>query len=166
MVAPVSAADPPARLQVLVVRLDDTRLALPLEDVVEILPAMAVSPLPNTPAVIAGVVNRRGGPLPLIDLRTRLGLGARPADPGDHVVVCQVGSRTVGVWLDRAVELAEVDTGDLVPVTEIGAASHLEGVAMLTCGLLLVCDVRSFLAADEALALDAALAGTARGRRS
>jgi purine-binding chemotaxis protein CheW len=140
------------------VRLGELRLGLPLEDVVEVLPAMAHSPLPTAPPVILGVVNRRGEALPLLDLRTRLGGTPRAPHPDDHVVVCRVADRLVGVWLDHVDELAEITADELVDVDEVGDAEHVQGVALLSDGTVLVCDLRSFLSADEALRLDGALA--------
>lgn len=145
--------------------LDDERLALPLESVLEILPAMAFTSLPTAPEVVRGVINLRGEPLPLVDLRTRLGSEPRPPRPHDHVVVCRVGDRAVGMWLDHAEGMVEVDTAGMVPVTDVARARHVEGVALLPDGMLLVCDVRSFLSADEALSLDAALRDSDAGGR-
>lgn len=144
--------------RVLMVRLDDLRLALPLDAVVEVLPAMACTPLPGAPQVVVGVANLRGEPLALLDLRTRLGGEVREPHPDDHVVVCRVADRLVGVWLDHVTGLDEVAVDDLVTVTEVAQADHVEGVALLPDGTVLVCDVRSFLSVDEALGLDAAFA--------
>jgi purine-binding chemotaxis protein CheW len=150
-------------LPVLVVSLDTERLALPLDSVLEILPAMAYTPLPTAPAVVRGVINLRGDALPLLDLRTRLGGSARPPRPDDHVVVCPVGDRRVGVWLDRAASLDEVSLDDVVPVTKVAGAAHVAGVGLLPDGTILVCDVRSFLSADEALCLEQALVDSTAG---
>lgn len=140
------------------VTLDDLRLALPLDTVGEVLPAMAYTPLPSAPPVVLGVANLRGDPLPLLDLRTRLGDTARDPHPDHHVVVCRVADRLVGVWLDDVTGLEEISVDDVVAVTEVARAEHVEGVGLLPDGTVLVCDVRSFLSADEALGLDAALA--------
>lgn len=156
----ISRVDLPRR--VLRVTLDDLRLAMPLDAVVEVLPAMASTPLPGAPSVVRGVVNLRGEPLALLDLRTRLGGAARDPRPDDHVVVCRVSDRVVGVWLDHVVGLEEIAVNDLVAVTEVARAEHVEGVGLLADGTVLVCDVRSFLSADEALGLDAALASASR----
>jgi purine-binding chemotaxis protein CheW len=142
---------------VLLAALDETRLALPLDSVVEVLPAMAYTPLPTAPEVVLGVANVRGETLPLLDLRTRLGETPRPHDPDDHVVVCLVADRRVGVWLDRVLGLEELDDHDVVEVGEVARAEHVEGVGLLPDGTVLVYDVRSFLSADEALGLDRAL---------
>lgn len=147
----------PAIRRVLLTSLDDERLGFPLEDVVEVLPAMASSPLPHAPAVISGVVDLRGRPLPLLDLRVRLGRSPAEPDPNDHVVVCRIRDRQVGIWVDRALAVTSVDTGDLVAVSEVAQASHVDGVALVPDGMFFVYDVQSFLAVDEALLLDAAM---------
>lgn len=156
---PLPGADKAATAQrsVLLTCLDGERFGFPLEDVVEVLPAMASTPLPHAPPAILGVVNLRGDPLPLIDLRVRLGGGLTTPDPEDHVVVCRILGRQVGVWVDRAVEVASVDAGELAPVSEVAQSSHVRGVALVSEGVYLVYDVQSFLDADEALRLDAAL---------
>lgn len=146
-----------ASRRVLLTSLDDERLAFPLEDVVEVLPAMASTPLPHAPVVIAGVVDLRGRPLPLLDLRARLGRSPADPDPDDHVVVCRIRDRQVGIWVDRALSVTSIDTGDMVAVSEVAQASHVEGVALVPDGMLFVYDVQSFLDADEALTLDGAM---------
>ena len=153
----------PGRLCVLVAHLDDERLAFPAEAVLEILPALAYTSLPGAPDVVLGVVNLRGEPLPLLDLRTRLGGRARPPRAEDHVVVCRIGDRAVGIWLDHVAGMTELATADLVPAHEVADARHVEGVALLPDGTVVVCDVRSFLSADEALRLDEAVTGTLAG---
>jgi len=137
---------------------DALRIALPLGDVVEILPAMAAVPLPKGPDIVRGVVNLRGRPLPLIDLRARLDLPERAPRADDHVVVCTVGDRAVGIWVDQAVDIASLEDAWLVPADELPQAGHLVGAAMVADGLLLVHDVQSFLDAGEAQQLEMALA--------
>lgn len=138
-------------------RVADERLALPLEDVREILPALAFTSLPTAPVIVRGVANVRGTAVPLLDLRTRLHLPAMPPDPDHHVVLTTIGSRTVGLWVDRVESLVEVDGSTMVPITDVADAHHVKGVVLLEDGVLLVHDVASFLSAEEALHLEASL---------
>lgn len=137
--------------------LGQERLGFALDDVVEVLPAMTATTLPHAPAVIAGIVNLRGTPMALIDLRGRLGLSPKAIDPDDHVVVCRVRGRQVGILVDRALSVASIDTDDLVAATEVAASRHVDGVALGVDGMVFVYDVQSFLDADEALLLDTAM---------
>jgi purine-binding chemotaxis protein CheW len=164
--APAHDAGPACLLRALIVTVDGERFAIPLEDVIEVLPAVAARSLPGAPEVVRGLLNVRGTPVPVLDLRTRLGRPARRPDPADHVVLCHIDERTVGVWVDHVAALTEIDTADLVPVTEVATADHVRGVALLPDGMLLVTDVRSFLDADEGLALDRAMAAASNGAGS
>jgi purine-binding chemotaxis protein CheW len=151
-------------VQVLVVHVATIRCGFVLDDVIEVLPAMEMAALPGAPEVIGGVIDLRGALVPVLDLRRRLGLSTRPPHHDDHVVVCTVGARSVGVWVDRAEDLLTVASRDLLPLDDVAQAGYLPGVIRRDDGLMLVYDVHSFLAADEALRLDAALSSAAGSR--
>lgn len=142
-------------------RVAGERLAVPLKDVREVLPALAFTPLPGAPAIVRGVANVRGTAVPLLDLRARLNLPLTPPDPDHHVVVTTIAARAVGVWVDRVESLVEMGGQTMVPITEVAGAQHVQGVVLLEDGVLLVHDVASFLSADEALQLDRSLKGSA-----
>jgi purine-binding chemotaxis protein CheW len=151
-------------VQILVVHVATVRCGFVLDDVIEVLPAVTIAALPGAPDVIGGVIDLRGALVPVLDLRRRLGLPVRARKLDDHVVVCDVGRRRVGIWVDRAEDVLAVAGGDLVPVDGVAQASFLPGVTRRDDGLMLVYDVRSFLAADEALRLDTAVGTAQRGR--
>lgn len=142
---------------VLTVRVDGQHVAFPLGDVYEVLPAVETTELAHAPGVVRGVVNLRGEPLPVIDLRTRLGLPSRDAEADDHVLVCQVRDRRVGVWVDRAHNVDTLSSASFAPIPADSPTRHLAGVALLDDGLLLVSDVDSFLSAEELARLDLAM---------
>lgn len=148
---------------VLAVSLGSQTVAFPLDDVIEVLPAMAVEPLPSAPAVVVGMINLRGSPLPVLDLRVRLALPEREADPDDHVVVCRVGERQMGIWVDRAAGVHHLGTDEMVAIAKTIPAPHVRGALMLRDGMLLVYDVDSFLGAEEALRLEDAMADSVGG---
>lgn len=152
-------------LGVLVLAVDGETVALPLDDVIEVLPAAAPEPLPTAPAVVTGLINLRGAPLPVLDLRTRLGLPRRDPDPDDHVVVCRVGARHIGLWVDRALRVDRLGRDSVAAIGDLAKASHVSGAILLTDGMLVVYDVHSFLDTEEALGLDEAMAQSLAGDR-
>lgn len=152
------AADGREGLHVLTARVDGQHVAFPLAHVHEVLPAAETTRLTHAPTVVLGLLNLRGAPLPVLDLRARLGLPRSEPDPADHVLVCRVGDRTVGVWVDRAQDVTTVDPSALADLPPDAPSRHLAGVALLDDDLLLVTDVDSFLSVDEMTLLDQALA--------
>lgn len=148
---------PTGHVAVVVCRIDATRYGVPAADVEEIVRAAAVTPLPGAPAVILGLLNLRGAPVPVLDARRRFGHPARALDPGEQFVIARAGGRRVALRVDAAESLLEV-AADAIddPRRHVAAVAHVAGVVALDDGLLLVHDVAHFLSRAEAESLDAA----------
>lgn len=140
----------------LLIEVGGQRAALPATGVVELHPAVEHAALPNAPEVVDGLVNVRGTPVAVLDLRSRFGLPRRPPQVTDHLVLARVGSRTVALRVDRAVDLVTLAAADVHAAVLLGG-SALVGVATLPDGLLLIHDLDAFLSCSEAADLDAAL---------
>jgi purine-binding chemotaxis protein CheW len=150
--------------EVLVFEVAGQRYGLPIVDVLELVRAVAITPLPNAPAVIEGVVNVRGRVLPVLDVRTRFGLPARPLDPSDHFIVASAGPRGVILRVDQATQLALVDEDTVQAPETLGpGAAYVAGVAKLDDGMVLIHDLTTFLSAAEASSLEEALRPPASG---
>jgi purine-binding chemotaxis protein CheW len=121
-----------------------------------------ITPLPNAPDVIEGVVNVRGRILPVLNVRARFRLPPRPLDPSDHFIVASAGPRGVILHVDGATHLALVDAASVQPPETLGpSATYVAGVAKLEDGLVLIHDLTTFLSAAEAASLDEALSVSA-----
>lgn len=156
---PASDAPPAAeQLQLLCVDVAEHRCGLPLENVLEIHPAVQLAPLPDAPDVVLGLLNRRGRALPVIGLRRRLGLPTRSLLASDRLVVLQLPDREVALLVDAAVDILAVSATSVdEAVPRSAEALRSQGVAVLPDGLLVVLDVESFLSSTEAAELDGAL---------
>src|SRR5438132_11351064 len=95
-------------LEVLIFEMDGERHGLPVADVQELLPALTIMPVPGAPPNIEGVINLRGVVVPVVDVRRRFGLPARPLAPSDHFIVIKASDRLMALHVDRALELAHV----------------------------------------------------------
>lgn len=153
-----AAAGAAADSTVVIVEVGGHRCGLPVETVIELHRMVATVPLPEAPAVIDGVIDAHGTVVAVLDLRTRFGLTRRPASPTDHLVLVGVEDRTVALRADRVLDLVTVPSSALAAAVGLPSDVHLQGVARLDDGLLLIHDVGAFLSEDEAAALDAALA--------
>jgi purine-binding chemotaxis protein CheW len=85
----------------LVFELSNRRFALPVEQVREVLPRAALTPLPGAPIELAGMLRLRGSLLPVVSLDLRLGLP--PARPriSHRIVVAAAGHYRVGFLVDE-----------------------------------------------------------------
>lgn len=98
---------------------------VPIQMVQEIVGAMTVTPLPDAPPHVLGVVNLRGAVIPVVDMGARLGL--RGTDRTERViVVVSIGQQRIGLSVDRVCEVAQIDRAMIeVPPTLGGSASPL-----------------------------------------
>jgi purine-binding chemotaxis protein CheW len=144
--------------EVLVFELGGQKYGLPTLDVHELVRAVTITPLPNAPAFVEGVVDVRGRILPVLDIRARFRLPAKPLDPDDHFIVASAGPRGVILRVDRATHLALVDEASVRAAQALGSsATYVAGVARLDGGLVLIHDLTTFLSAAEDASLEAAL---------
>lgn len=145
-------------MQVLSFELGSFLYGIPSAAIQEVLPAMAVTPLPKAPAVVEGLVNIRGQVAAVLDIRSRFGLPALAASITDHLILVNAGDRLAAFRVERAIGLLDVadsaveDARKIVP-----RAEYISGVARLPDGLLVIHDPATFLAAAEAEQLATAL---------
>jgi purine-binding chemotaxis protein CheW len=89
--------------------------AVPVGDVVEVVRMVAVTPVPESPPWLAGVVDYRGRVIPVVDGRARFGLPRRAPELDTPIVVVAAGGQPVGLVVDQAREVLELPERDLAP---------------------------------------------------
>ena len=85
--------------------------AIDVAQVREVVRWQSVTPLPNAPALIEGVIDLRGAVVPVVDLGRAL--GGAPVAPGlrTRIAVTEVDGLVMGLAVDAAVEVLSVDVG-------------------------------------------------------
>jgi purine-binding chemotaxis protein CheW len=86
--------------QYLTFRLDSQEYGLPIIEVQEIKGWTSMTPVPNSPSHMLGVLNLRGTIIPVIDLRTRFGLPMKEHDEFTVIMVVSMGKRLAGLVVD------------------------------------------------------------------
>ena len=153
---------PQKDLELLVFELAGVRYALRLPVVREVVHAVLISPLPEAPAVVEGIVDVRGELVPVYDLRARFGLPVRQLKPDERLVIAWTGTRLIAFRCERTEWIEHLEESDIEEAAALpGQGRHLEGVARLADGLVLIQDLEQFLDEAEAAALAEALSGSA-----
>jgi purine-binding chemotaxis protein CheW len=138
-----------------VFRLDDEEYAVDVDAVQEIIRVPeALIRVPKSYDFVEGLVNLRGTVLPVVDLRTRLGLGRTERDERQRIVVLIIGGVRTGFIVDSVAEVARVGRNVLEPAPELSAeqARVVSRVANLPDQqrMLLLVQVDQLLAAGQA----------------
>jgi purine-binding chemotaxis protein CheW len=121
------------------------------------------SAVPDVPSWVEGVIEHRGGVIPVIDLRRRLGIGTQTIDSGTRTVVLNTSAGYVAAIVDAVKEVAVVPTGTVTappPLFRGLSGDAIRGIAKIGDRLVVVLDVERVMAtAERVLADRAATAG-------
>ena len=150
----VSRADG-APLELILLEVAGADFCIDIGYVREIRGFTAVTPLPQAPDHVLGVINLRGAVMPVLDLRAQLGLG-RTEPTGRHViVVVSQDGKTAGLVVDAVQETMIVEAGRLQPPPEFAGA---RGEAVVDAIIALEGRILSRLSTPAVLAPAAAAA--------
>jgi purine-binding chemotaxis protein CheW len=144
--APASA--PAAAQTYILFGVAGTTYALRSQDVLHIEMIDHVTPVPNAPGFVEGVVFSRGQVVPVINLRARFGFERATVTLRSRLLVVQHEGRRVGLLADESREFIRISDAAVKPPQEaIGGLSgnYLDGVATLGERIVLVLNVREIV---------------------
>ncbi len=122
--------------------LDGDAYALPIERVVEVLRVEEIQRVPQAPAHVRGVANVRGAIVPIVEVRTRIGLDPLDPTPAARIIRVLAGGRSLGFLVDRVTGLRKVRASQVGPAEVViaGMDACLSGVAEGELGPLALLD--------------------------
>lgn len=135
------------------------RFAIELEQVRRVLPALAITPLPGAPAVIRGVVNGQGQPLPVADLAIRFDWPAQGLSLWQPFLWVHTNRRDLLLPVETVESARYCARDDWRPAAHPNLPTQLlKGVMITPEGLLLIQDLEQVLSPDDEERLDDAIA--------
>ena len=102
----------------------------------------------NAPACVRGVLNLRGVIVPVIDLRTLLGMSNPRFDTVTVTVVVNVGDQVIGGVVDAVSDVVSVEASQMRPLPELDGVANSElfsGLAALDERMLLLVNLDALL---------------------
>ena len=143
-----ATAETPAAHTYILFTVAGTTYALKSEQVVHVEMLDHVTPVPNAPGFVEGVVFSRGQVVPVINLRARFGFERIGTSLRTRLLVVQHEARRVGLLADEAREFISIAADAIRPPHEaVGSLSgnYLHGVAMIGERIVLVLDLREII---------------------
>jgi len=144
------------------------RFALPLDCVERVVRAVEVTPLPDTPDTVAGVINVQGRLVPVVDLRRRSEANGA-SEPielelNDQLVIARNGDDLVAVVANTVEGVAAYDSAEIVASEATSGkgseAGHLHGLIATGDDIIMVRHPSHFLQSHEQAALAGVLEST------
>lgn len=97
----------PAAGHYVVFKLDNDHYALPLAQVARAVRMVAVTPVPDEPPWMLGLIDMAGQVVPVIDLRRRFAYPARPPALTDRLLIVQVADQRLALMVDDVLKVLE-----------------------------------------------------------
>ena len=86
-------------LQLVSFKIGEEEFGVDILTVQEINRMMMITKVPNAPHYVTGVINLRGRIIPVIELRSKLGMTSKEHDTNTRIIVVEVNEITTGLQL-------------------------------------------------------------------
>jgi purine-binding chemotaxis protein CheW len=130
--------------QFLTFRLDGQEYGISILKVQEIKGWDKMTPIPNSPPYVKGVLNLRGVIVPVFDLRLRFGLPETVRDAFTVIIVVNIGGRMAGIVVDAVSDVINVSLEQQCAAPEYEGQQNREfikGLAQVEDKLLILLDI-------------------------
>lgn len=131
---------------------------LPILDVREIIRMTEITPVPQAPGFVEGVINLRGQILPVVDLRKRFGITPKENDDTTRIVVVELTHAAVGLIVDSVSEVLRIPADVVAPPPSLVAGSigaeYIKGIGHYDERMIILIEMRKVFNEDELSALD------------
>lgn len=143
-------------------RLDRQTYALPIAPIVQIIEMVTITPIPQVSSVVEGVINVRGAPVLVINLRRHLGLPESALQLHTPIILAWVDELMVGLIVDEVLDVLNLPGGQITRPAEIlpegmGEAPVLQGLAHTPDGMILLLDLDHLFLPQQVQALAQAM---------
>jgi purine-binding chemotaxis protein CheW len=122
----------------------------------EIIKIISITKVPNSPVFVEGVINLRGRIIPVIDLRTRLGIPKKEHDKSTRIIVVDLKGKTVGFIVDSVSEVLRIQQNIIEAPPDIVSgidSEYITAVGKLTDRLLILLDLEKVFTENESTEL-------------
>lgn len=143
-------------IQLVTFRIGEEEFGVDVMMVQEIIRLPVITPIPNSPDFISGMINLRGRIIPIIDLRQRLRIrDANASDRGKRtrILIVELYNHLTGFIVDSVSEIAKVPAGQVEPAPHLVVSSinaeYMRGVVKQPGRLIMLLDFGRILKPQE-----------------
>ena len=144
--------------------LDEGHYALDLSAVERITQTVEITPLPEAPDIVLGIINIKGKIIPVVNIRRRFRLSEKDIEPTNRLIIARTLKRTVALVVDVGLGVIETPEDRVVKAdTVLPGLDYVQGVVKMEDGMILIHDLNKFLSLEEEQTLDTAIMNNTKG---
>ncbi len=138
-------------VQLIVFHVGDEELCVPIEAVQEIVRTGPITPIPDSPEFVQGLINVRGEIVATINLRARFFFPTENVEP-KHIVITRQEDSLFGILVDEVTEVLRIPQTDIKAPHKLMTTIHedyVSGVVPIEKRLIIVLDLARVLSTEE-----------------
>ncbi|MDR4498676.1 MAG: chemotaxis protein CheW [Candidatus Scalindua sp.] len=123
----------------------------------EIIGIIGITPVPQTPNYLKGVINLRGKVIPIIDLRLKFSLPEEEYTQETCIIVVEVHNAQIGVVVDKVFEVIDIKRQDLEETPQFGQemdTNFIMGLGKVKEKIIILLDIDKVLLSEESEMID------------
>ncbi len=140
-------------IQLVLFRLEEETYGIDIHKVRELVSFKEkITPIPDMPPFIRGLLNLRGTIIPVMELRTRFKMPKGQYDKDSVIIIVQVGTKLIGLLVDRVSDVAFLGNDQIQSTPEFETDIHakfLDGVGMIKETMVILLNVDRLLSQEE-----------------
>ncbi|WP_447971906.1 chemotaxis protein CheW [Nitrospira sp. M1] len=141
-------------LQLVSFHVGEEEFAIDILGVQEIIRVVELTPVPNAPYFVEGVINLRGKVIPILDLRSRFGLPPTDRTNDTRIIVVEITKTVLGFIVDSVEEVLRLPESliETPPSTGRGGSAEFhKGVGRVNGRLLMLLDLGQILGVEAGM---------------
>lgn len=118
----------------------------------EIIGMYKITPVPEMPSYVKGVINLRGKVIPVIDVRLRFGMNQKEYDERTCIIVVNMEYLEVGLIVDTVNEVVQIPEEDIEKPSRLSQSRKslfIKGLGKIGENVKILLDVNKLLHSDD-----------------
>lgn len=104
-----------------------------------------ITRVPNAPAFVKGVINLRGNVTPVIDLKSKLGMGQCRDTDTTRVIITKLEDIELGMIVDQTSDVIDVNSEFIEAMTSSFDSPFFNGIAKMDGRLIILLEMEELL---------------------
>ena len=129
--------------------------ALEIKNVSQVIRMKEITPIPQTPDFVEGVIIWHGKVMPLISLHKKFSLEKQGLNKLNRIIITRVHGHHIGIIVDQVTDVLNLEAANLEPPGALlREANYLVGIGKIGERLILLMDVEKLLSPQERSSID------------
>jgi len=133
--------------QFVIFTIDEQKFALPVTVVSRIVRAVEITPVPNAPENILGVINVQGEPVPVFNMRKLFNMPAKKLKLSHRIIFVRISNRVISFIADKVLDVTTKTKQKVVTADKVfpGLENVVEGLLFLEDGMILLYNLEKII---------------------